>query len=61
MGLHGWCLHCLDDPTVWYEQKVTGLEEEDLSIHLPTVDPKPFFGSLSESRCHAVVYTSSSM
>ena len=37
---------------------VTGLEEEDLSIHSPTVDPKP---SLSESYCHAVVYTSSSM
>ena len=39
-------------------QKVTGLEEEDLSIDSSTVDSKPFFGSLSESHCHAVEYTS---
>ena len=34
-----WCLGYVD-ANVWYEQKVTGLEEEDLSIDSHTVDPK---------------------
>ena len=52
-GLAGvWILLC------GYEQKVTGLEEEDLSIDSSTVDHKPFFSFLSESHCHAVEYTS---